>query len=445
MTKKSKVVIFSTVFIALIICILIGGHFYFMDRMLPNTKYYGENISFMEYSKIPDLIEDQSFKIIGQEDKVMEITGSQLGFTEVFEGLEEMQNKRGFWLFEAFEEKNLEDLLVRKVDDEKLREEFMNSIFLEDMEEPENSRIEIREDEIELIPEKMGSTLLIDENLEDIKETYKNGKLEVELAHYKKPEITVEDLQETYDNLEEYMAMELKIDIKGKEENIPKASRFLVYQEEEEDYSFDIDAIRDYVMELKQKVDNIGKTREFTTFYGTEIEVSGGIFGVRMNRDKTANKILEAFLGKENKVIEPEYTSMAINYGEIGDDYIELSLADQRMWLVRGGEVLVDTPVVTGNVSEGYATPKGVFEVWIKETDRYLRGTNFDGSKYKVPVDYWMQVDYTGIGLHDTYYRSSYGGNIYYNDGSHGCINTPYNNIKAIYENTELGTPMVIY
>lgn len=445
MTKKSKVIIFFTILFALIAILLVGGQFYFNDHLLIGTKFHDKDVSFLEYSKIPELLEGHDFEISGRDEKKKKFKKSELGFSEDFENINQLEENRGFWLVDIFSPDNLADYLVKKVDEEKLRETFEKSSFVTEMEEPENAKIEIKDDEIFLVPEEEGSTLILDESLEEIKEAFLAGEPKVILTSYEEPVILTTDLQEKYDDLQEYMNLDLKIQISGDEEDLPKASRFLVFNEEEGDYSFHLEGIQEYVMELKERVDNLGKARTFKTFYGDEIEVSGGTFGMQMNRDKTSDKILQALVEKSEEVIEPVFTHESMNNGEIGDDYIELSLKNQRMWLVKNGEVIVDTPVVTGNVAQGYATPRGVFEVWVKHQDRYLRGKNFDGTDYKVPVKYWMQVDYTGIGIHDTYYRSSYGGSIYYYNGSHGCINTPLNKVRTMYENTEMGTPMIIY
>ena len=38
-----------------------------------------------------------------------------------------------------------------------------------------------------------------------------------------------------------------------------------------------------------------------------------------------------------------------------------------------------------------------------------------------------------------------YGGDIYQTSGSHGCINTPTAKVAVIYQNIEVGTPIVCY
>ena len=59
-------------------------------------------------------------------------------------------------------------------------------------------------------------------------------------------------------------------------------------------------------------------------------------------------------------------------------------------------------------------------------------------------VKYWMKV-WNGIGIHDASWRSQFGGKIYLTNGSHGCINTPLDNVIKLYNRVEIGTPVVIY
>ena len=67
-----------------------------------------------------------------------------------------------------------------------------------------------------------------------------------------------------------------------------------------------------------------------------------------------------------------------------------------------------------------------------------------DGPGYSTPVTYWMPFN-GGIGLHDATWRSSFGGNIYKTNGSHGCVNLPYNMAKIIYENAFSHMPIICY
>ncbi len=118
--------------------------------------------------------------------------------------------------------------------------------------------------------------------------------------------------------------------------------------------------------------------------------------------------------------------------------YVEVCISQQRMWFFKNGKLIVDTPVVTGTkyVND---TPKGYFSMYQRATDTVLTGPG-----YASPVDYWMAFC-GGCGIHDASWRSSFGGSIYTYNGSHGCVNTPYNAVRTIYNNTTYGTPVIVY
>ena len=98
--------------------------------------------------------------------------------------------------------------------------------------------------------------------------------------------------------------------------------------------------------------------------------------------------------------------------------------------------------IVSG--TNGHRTPEGIFEVSYKERNVYLKGENDDGSKYSSHVDYWMPFN-GGIGLHDADWRSSFGGDIYIYNGSHGCVNMPPKYAKKLYNSIEAGTVVIVY
>lgn len=118
---------------------------------------------------------------------------------------------------------------------------------------------------------------------------------------------------------------------------------------------------------------------------------------------------------------------------------MEISLDNQYMWYYVDGKLLVETPVVTGNISAGDYTRRGCFRIASMTTDTYLVGPTWNDH-----VDYWMPFD-GQIGLHDSSWRTEYGGDIYLTDGSHGCVNTPLDAMATIYNNITVGTLVVVY
>ena len=130
-------------------------------------------------------------------------------------------------------------------------------------------------------------------------------------------------------------------------------------------------------------------------------------------------------------------------YGQsMSGTYIEISLKQQHMWYYRSGDLYCETDVVTGNDDGYHNTPKGVYSIYQR-----LSPTTLVGPGYASYVNYWMAFTYSGIGIHDASWRSNseYGGTTYKGNGSHGCVNTPYNAVKKIYQKAGIGTKVVVY
>lgn len=131
---------------------------------------------------------------------------------------------------------------------------------------------------------------------------------------------------------------------------------------------------------------------------------------------------------------------LANSFGaDVGNTYIEIDISEQHLWFVKKGEVIVSTPVVTGN-NNSMDTPKGIFSIRGKS-----RNVSLVGAGYVSFVEYWMPFIGSSYGIHDASWRSSFGGQIYKGNGSHGCVNTPYDAVKKIYNNVSVGTPVVIH
>lgn len=124
---------------------------------------------------------------------------------------------------------------------------------------------------------------------------------------------------------------------------------------------------------------------------------------------------------------------------EVGDTYIEVSLADQHMWYIKDGAVYLDSDVVSGN-RNSMDTPTGTYSILSKASPCTLVGAD-----YVSYVDYWMAFIGGSYGLHDASWRSSFGGDIYESDGSHGCVNLPSEVAKKLYATAEVGTPVIVY
>ena len=124
----------------------------------------------------------------------------------------------------------------------------------------------------------------------------------------------------------------------------------------------------------------------------------------------------------------------------IGDTYVEIDMTNQMLYYYQDGICALSTQIVTGNTSNGHATPQGVFKVLNK-----VRDTNLIGKDYVSHVDYWVPIIGNSIGIHDATWRSRFGGDIFETGGSHGCINVPLENMKILYPILTVGTPVVAF
>ena len=109
------------------------------------------------------------------------------------------------------------------------------------------------------------------------------------------------------------------------------------------------------------------------------------------------------------------------------------------LWFYKDGKVVAEGSVVTGNPSKGYSTTLGTYMINYKQ-----KGATLKGPGYEAKVTYWLPFN-GNIGIHDASWRYSFGYNIYKNDGTHGCVNSPLSLAKKIYENIEPGTPVICY
>lgn len=203
----------------------------------------------------------------------------------------------------------------------------------------------------------------------------------------------------------------------------------------------DPEKVYEFVDFLADAYDTAGGVRYFTATRGDVVTVEGGTYGNKIDREAEKEYLLQAFLEKRREEHEPVYLQTALRQGkdDIGDTYIEVDMTEQMLYYYEKGELILETPVVTGNTSLRRGTPSGTNYVYDKQQNRVLRGEG-----YASPVKYWIPVK-GAIGIHDASWRNQYGGEIYKTNGSHGCINTPLEEVSKLYDRVEIGTPCVMF
>jgi len=97
-----------------------------------------------------------------------------------------------------------------------------------------------------------------------------------------------------------------------------------------------------------------------------------------------------------------------------------VSLAHQRLFVFKNGELWGQTPVSTGR--RGHETPVGVFSILQKSVAH--RSTLY----HDAPMPYMERLTWGGVALH--------GGNVSRYRASHGCIRLPHSFARSLYSIT---------
>lgn len=215
------------------------------------------------------------------------------------------------------------------------------------------------------------------------------------------------------------------------------------------------DKVREYVEKIAEKYNTRYLERTFKTSNGVEVTISPewNEYGYTVQVDQEVDQLVSDILSGKDTAREPVYIE-GNDWGcpyylgrdgldDLNGTYVEVSIDDQHMWFYKGGDLVIESDVVTGDVTRGMGTAKGVFPLAYKESPSVLRGGE-GRDRYETKVQYWMPF-YDGEGLHDAPWNPSFGGTRYLGNGSHGCVNLPSSVAQTVYENIEPGTAIVIY
>ena len=197
------------------------------------------------------------------------------------------------------------------------------------------------------------------------------------------------------------------------------------------------DAMADWAAEMDDRYSEDDTKGEFVTTGGSTISTKVTYKGQKVKEAALVEDLYKVITEGLTGTRTVPYTVRSSK--PYGGSYVEVDLSSQRLWLYKDGEQIVSTKLVSGCVAEGHRTPTGVYSIYAKQTDRYLTGAD-----YRSFVSYWMPFN-GGYGLHDASWRSSFGGDIYLYDGSHGCVNLPSSAAKKIFNNVSVGTKVILY
>ncbi len=201
------------------------------------------------------------------------------------------------------------------------------------------------------------------------------------------------------------------------------------------------DKVTEYVESLAEKYNTRGKSKSLVTSSGRTVTVRAGNYGWKIDQDATEEALKGYLEAGENYTGDVVYSQTAARHdgNDYGNTYVEINLTAQHLWFYKNGSLLVESDFVSGDVAKGHNTPTGAYRLAYKQKDAVLRGDDYESL-----VSFWMPFN-GGVGMHDASWRSTFGGSIYQQNGSHGCINLPYSAAKTIFDNISPGNAVLVY
>ncbi len=453
---KRRALFFGVPIVILLIVIYIIGAVYFSRHFYGKDTVFGIKIARQTTEALKEQIVE---KVRGYQIRIDTRTGEEyitadetdLHFVDdgMLEALLKKQ-KALLWFTGVFGES--EDIPIEMDYDEQLMDTRIHALTCmneELMQKPVDAHLEFVDNAFQIVKEFMGTLLDTDKTAKVITNAIVNGEVTLNLNEagcYTNPKVygDSEELKDMLDGVNKLIDVAIVYDFVDRSETVDSAMiADWIYFGNDFAYELDWSKVELYVNELAKKYDTFGLSRKFTANSGRTVNLTGGDYGWLINKTATTEALMNLIQKGESVTTEPvyKYEAKSRRVNDIGNTYIEVSIAQQRMWCYVDGVCIVDTPVVTGTETvEERKTPRGgVWSIDAKMVDYTLVGEDYDSH-----VDYWLPFN-GNVGVHDADWRTEFGGSIYQLSGSHGCVNTPYAAAKKIYNNVTIGTPVIVY
>ena len=341
-----------------------------------------------------------------------------------------------------------------KYDEDKLQKNIQGQALVSEVVKPVNANVKYENGEFKIIPEVMGNMVDSKKLNKKIKDAIYNHKEEIVLEDddYINPVVknNSKELKKLLADAKTIESMKIGFNFNGFDFKLEGEDLIDMFDTDKGTYELNYDKITKYVSYLADETNTYGKNRTFNANGIGKITVNPGVYGFILDVPGTVDKVYELVNERKSGDVEPVYERTGLSReadgSDIGNTYVEVDISRQYMWFYLNGELIFETSIVTGMPqTRKWATNVGVGSILSKAANQTLRGDSFDGSRYETPVSYWMPIGWDGEGFHDAPWRGGFGGNIYYSNGSHGCLNMPPALAGKLFELAPHNTPVIVY
>ena len=455
-SAKNRRIVLGT--IAALVVVYVGTSIYFMHHFYPQTTLNGRSVGGYSAKKVKsaanDDIHSYVLKLKTRDGKTEEIAGSDIDlepqWNDDTDNLIKKQN--GFaWPVKLFQKETLKSETLVAFDEEKTKRAIDGLECMDESKQvdPENAGVSSysKKDGYTIVPCVMG-TKIDDDKMYKAVDDAVNGlveKLNLDKAGvYINPTVFDDnkELAHAVDSMNKYSKASITYQI-GKSSEVLDASVYSDWMRLNKNLKpvLSKKKVEEYVSTLAKKYNTCYMAKKLKTSYGKTVTIPLSHYGWKVDNEAEVNQIIDDIKAGKAVTRDLNYSMTANSHdgNDFGDSYVEINLTAQHLFLYKKGKLVIETDFVSGNVSKGNATPTGAYGITYTEKNATLRGEN-----YETPVTYWMPFA-GNVGMHDAYWRSSFGGSIYKTAGSHGCINLPPSAAKVIFENVSKNYPVLVY
>ena len=452
--KKSRVL---TLIILVIIALYLIVTVIFSFIALPNTYVNGRNISYASKDEaLRKPSEPFTITIKGRDERTATIDLKDIDYRARIPEAASIDQNPFKWPL-AFANIDNDEFTFDydiKYDEEKLQKNLKNQALVSEVEKPANANLKFENGEFKIIPEVMGNMVDYKKLNQRIKDAIYTHQEEIVLEDddYINPTIknNSKELAKLLEEAKTIENMKIGFNFNGFDFKLEGEEFIDMFDTNNGSFELNYDKLTKYISHLADETNTYGKNRTFNATGIGKITVNPGVYGFVLDVPGTVDKVYELVNERKSGNVEPVYEragySREADGTDLGNTYVEVDISRQYMWVYIDGELVLESSIVTGlpNTTK-WATNVGVGSILSKAANQTLRGDGFDGSRYETPVDYWMPIGWDGEGFHDAPWRGGFGGNIYFSNGSHGCLNLPPAVAGQLFNMIPYGAPVVVY
>lgn len=492
-SKQKGVIIALSIVIGLLFIAFLVIRIYYSNRWYANTWIAGHEVSNMTLEETEQLLKDvyDNYKltITGRSDGIQTIAKDDIRYeVDLTDSLHQqfgVQHEH-FRVFQLPKRKEIGLDLKATYDEKELKKLLEQSALCQgsdtyDIIEPENAKVVFsKEQQCFVVKSEInGNTLDTKAFVSAVQNVLNNGFETLDLRDskanpdvYKKPEI-LKDNETLLKQVDESNRVALrwfvwKIDSKQKKVITPsQICKWYTYQDGK--MKLNTKAVQKWVEKYCLSFKTMGMKRTFTNHAGKEITVSGGDYGWAFDYEAMLKQLTNAL----NKTINPElqtayrndpseknkkaltitkkpkFIGTGFQYDSENkmndwdqENFTEISLSDQKVYVWRKGKVVFKCKTISGRPVPGRETRKGAYYIKEHQPYRVLKGDD-----YETPVNNWVRIMWTGTGFHAAPWQSwrSWTKNYYKVRGSHGCLNLSVEDSQKIYKLTKYKEMVFIY